>query len=602
MTSPAHARGEGGYVATVAALLAATVLLGVAAISVDVARWYVERERLQSAADAAALAGVVFMPQDLATATTTARDSAARNGFVHGAERTTVSVSEGDRPSQLRVTITRTIDNGFGAALGVDDVALSMSATADYTGPAPMGSPCNTFANQPPSQSHLQPTGFAGATLTHTSCKQNPNFWAAIQGPATNKVQGDRYSTVPCASGTYGCTGSTNSERRDQGYFFALKVAPAAVNRQVQVQVYDPAYVHTQIDCSLLPSRANISSDNVNDYATTDARNRYSQYKNTSGDVTNAAALPYCSGDYNPGASGAAASAPVTSFAVREQTDTNDPTRGAVVSGCTKQFAPTRALSVGTLARTSSSYNRELARTFHQWVELCRFTPTRPGDYYVQVRTNVPLDGTSVANSGSHPRIEYQGNPAVTAANGSLTTGTGLNSFALRAVNPANPTVAPTGVTLSGWSRMPILQNAPSSTAVFDLIRVLPSSRGQTINFEFFDAADGAGSSTAYVQVKRPVDATGSIRTTTAISGCRGAMDASTTYTPLTDCTVNVKGTTHNGRLQKMAIPIPNDYSCDAAATGGCWFQVELRFPNINVTDFTTWDANLGGDPVRLIE
>ena len=50
-------------------------------------------------------------------------------------------------------------------------------------------------------------------------------------------------------------------------------------------------------------------------------------------------------------------------------------------------------------------------------------------------------------------------------------------------------------------------------------------------------------------------------------------------------------------------IPIPGTYNCDPTTLGGCWFRVQITFTGAtSVTDFTTWDANIGGDPVRLIE
>ena len=55
-------RQEAGYAAVVTALLASVLFLGMAAMGVDTARWYVEVERVQKAADAAALAGVTYMP------------------------------------------------------------------------------------------------------------------------------------------------------------------------------------------------------------------------------------------------------------------------------------------------------------------------------------------------------------------------------------------------------------------------------------------------------------------------------------------------------------------------------------------------------------
>ena len=63
---------EGGYAAILVAMLAAAVFIPVTALSVDVARWYVELERVQTAADAAATAGVTYMPDDFANARTTA--------------------------------------------------------------------------------------------------------------------------------------------------------------------------------------------------------------------------------------------------------------------------------------------------------------------------------------------------------------------------------------------------------------------------------------------------------------------------------------------------------------------------------------------------
>src|SRR5690606_16125474 len=66
---------EAGAVALLVALLT-PVFVAFAALSVDVARWYVEGERVQKAADAASLAGVVYMPQDFPRAKQTALDIA----------------------------------------------------------------------------------------------------------------------------------------------------------------------------------------------------------------------------------------------------------------------------------------------------------------------------------------------------------------------------------------------------------------------------------------------------------------------------------------------------------------------------------------------
>ena len=73
-----RARDDSGLIAVWFAVLV-PVLFAFAAFAVDVSRWYVETERMQKAADAAALAGVVYMPADFARARATARDTRRRS-------------------------------------------------------------------------------------------------------------------------------------------------------------------------------------------------------------------------------------------------------------------------------------------------------------------------------------------------------------------------------------------------------------------------------------------------------------------------------------------------------------------------------------------
>ena len=60
------------------------LLLGVAAFGIDVAYWQVTKNREQRAADAAALAGAVTFPGDLAASNTQAQGVAADNGYTVG--------------------------------------------------------------------------------------------------------------------------------------------------------------------------------------------------------------------------------------------------------------------------------------------------------------------------------------------------------------------------------------------------------------------------------------------------------------------------------------------------------------------------------------
>jgi hypothetical protein len=61
-------------------------------------------------------------------------------------------------------------------------------------------------------------------------------------------------------------------------------------------------------------------------------------------------------------------------------------------------------------------------------------------------------------------------------------------------------------------------------------------------------------------------------------------------------------GSMNNGKIQTITFPVPGDYDCDYASMSGCWYRVEMSFGSGSVHDVTTWDAEVLGDPVRLVE
>lgn len=584
---------DAGAVALLVALLL-PVLLIFAALAVDVARWYVEAERVQKAADAASLAGVVFMPQDLPLAQTAALSTAAKNGYAPSS-RVSITVAPGSRPSQLSVTVTSRITNTFGQIFGPGATTISRSAVADYNGPSPLGSPCSTFGNEPAGSPGAGPSTVLPVPPVNAACNSNPRFWAAVEGPQTGKVEGDRYMNRICYSGSArtvdGCAGNSNSEFRPEGYFFQVKVLDTSATGPITIQLYDPAWIDTGADCSALPDT--MPSNNMNAFATTDARTRY--------DNTNNA---FCSGDYSPGSNSGRVD---TSFTVRTSPVNGNPLDGTPIAGCTKQYkgstsAPTTSqLQLYRTAGNPSSgtnpgYVDELAQIFHQWTVLCtissgQLAADRGSDgsatYFIQVRTNVALPSMSAT------QFIAVGNGQVTSQTGDNTsvTGAGANQFAIRAAssNGAN-------VSVSGFERMVTDINASNPVTTFNLIRVLPGSAGKFVNFTYFDAADGVpGSGT--VQVTRPTDATGSITSGSGITGCTGSGPSSGN---LVACTATVTSSTNNGRLQTISVPIPADYSCAFSSPGGCWFQVVIRYSQ--ATDIMTWSASVDGDPVRLVQ
>ena len=120
--------------------MVAAVMLPLCAISVDIARMYVEAQRLQNAADAASMAGVTFLPDDFATAKSTAITVSGRNGFPNSG-KTSVTVALGAKPTQLKVTVSSTIYNSFAASFNKSWATVSRSSSGRLQRPGPDGQP-----------------------------------------------------------------------------------------------------------------------------------------------------------------------------------------------------------------------------------------------------------------------------------------------------------------------------------------------------------------------------------------------------------------------------------------------------------------------------
>ena len=94
--------------AMVLVALSMVLLLGMAAFGTDLAWFYLNASRVQRAADAAALGGVVWLPNNTGTANSTALATALQNGY-NDADADVV-VSSGavtGEPNQLAVSVQR---------------------------------------------------------------------------------------------------------------------------------------------------------------------------------------------------------------------------------------------------------------------------------------------------------------------------------------------------------------------------------------------------------------------------------------------------------------------------------------------------------------
>ncbi len=201
-------RGEdkGAALALVAASM--VVLMGMAAFGSDLAWFYLNASRVQRAADAAALGGVIWLPGQVGTANSTAVDIALRNGY--DASLTDVEVIPGvvpGEPNQLKVTVSDVVPTFFARVLGFQDMTIRRSATAEFIPPLKLGSPDNQFGNS------CDPEMFSGC---------GANFWANIHGKWTSTVMGDAYASW-CATVNDNPSCAQNPIARSGGYLYGIE-------------------------------------------------------------------------------------------------------------------------------------------------------------------------------------------------------------------------------------------------------------------------------------------------------------------------------------------------------------------------------------------
>ena len=550
------------------------VLLGFAGLGVDFWQWWHTSQRLQRAADASALAGVIYMPSNSTSARSTATDASVANGYTAGVTQIYTTADQPSlRPNQLRVQVTQTVRNGFLGVFGIPNTTIRRDATAEYSGTVPMGSPINQIGNQPVGDGDIF---WPGASSDAEAI--NPNVWAQIAGPENSKDNGDRFTAGRCNAGNHACTASVNDDFRSSGYWYTVRVTVTdPANQRLAIELYDPAFVQT--------------GDNCTNYRSSD-ETRLGTTLTRMGPRYRPGAGPFCTGDHwSTGTAPTYGTGyPTTSFTVHRPdgspwnyTDNPVVTANRCEAGDTNVFdgdgASTfrpygsdpseNADNIGSQIEAPGTYANTV---FHRWVRMCEVQLNAgqsgingPGtyDFIVNVRTG--------AGKG-HNRYAMRG--GITNSSGVFQNGSAVSIFANE--------------------HMPLYQNEEASTARFYLARVTPGSANRTLAVSFFDVGDGSGTGT--IEVVPPPDSNYS-----SFSGCTATL--SPTGTPsLNGCTLeNVSNPGYNGRLVSMRVPIPSDYTCSASAATGCWVRVRFRWAG-NIQDTTTWSASILGDPVRLVE
>ena len=229
---------ERGQTIVVAALLM-TLLLGIVGLAIDVGWFELNLVRMQRAADAAALAGVVYLPGNPTAAFNAARAEATKNGYTSGTEGAVVTPEQDPINRQsLLVSVQGPVQLYFARLLGVLNIQGARRARAEFVLPVPMGSPQDYFGIANLCRNSDTPgscPAVASATGNGTLAPQG--FWGAVLTKGADRGNGDAYS--PYYNGNPGL----NAGYDPNGYSYIVEI-PAGVTAG-EVWIFDPLFCAT---------------------------------------------------------------------------------------------------------------------------------------------------------------------------------------------------------------------------------------------------------------------------------------------------------------------------------------------------------------------
>lgn len=631
-----RAQRDHGYILVEFAFLLIPLLLMVG-LSVDVGYWYNRVSDIQKAADAAALAGVVWLP-DEEQARIYALAAAARNGFVDEADGVEVDVDPvGER--RLRVTIRDPeVGSFFFEGLGGRTIDLSRSGTAEYVLPVPLGSPRNFFG-----------TGVLSSGYSE-------NLWLSTNTWCTDKVDGDRYqspfegnrpySDLDCEETHSG--DHRNPEYRDGGYEYYVDV-PASRTGDIEVLLFDARY-NTGSIASADPSSvlAQCTYSYVSNWTEPQSSSQVRargplQFQERSNDTTTNWGSVQNLGSssqhdkswrrvrYRADSSGtwtappnstSSSSVTITGPAIYQ---TRSNTNGNWSSNQTLGHGATLSSTwnlvryrLGTISScTDKAVDLNLYNGDHSFTYTlygADETPLNDGDNLPVTNCSQTFSKSTSFTSGITFLGTNRWNRLCT-----ITTGMRAGRYILRTTNTvgeryaagANNFSIVAKYTSAGYTAGSALCDARSvatcprvygkdaisvfadqkgSTADFFLAEIEPIHVGKKLQIDLFDPGEGGDN----IQLRRPTGANTWDGVSFTWSASNGESGGPTT-------SLDVTGSKFNGQTVQLVIDLAGYDPPD----NNRWWQIRYNFesgPNASVTDRTTWSAKVVGDPVHLIQ
>jgi hypothetical protein len=610
-TALSRARGKAGQ-AIVLLALTATLMIGGVGVAVDLAVGYMYSIGAERAAAAAALSGVVFMPNQFDgtkavptgsrnDASDRAIDEAKRNGFDTSNTQEGVVVVPAavpGRPNQLRVTVAKQAPVFFMQLFGFRPYVVARTALATYLPPISLGQPGSQSGS---SMGELGKTRF---------------YFMREEGWATARSQGDAYTPTPGTSNDVHQLSFVNgTEPKDTsvsdrgGYDYRITI-PSGGSGGV-VQVYNAAFspdgtggtanfcdnnnqVVASRTCSIGGNNW-FHEDDGGPFAFGTPANystmRYTLYRVNNNFIrgndellSQLTVLPIDARNWN------AASKQYTIMGGTNISKTVD-----------QQYAgglPTNML------------------IYHNWVDVTSYSGLNDGGL-VNLRTTPALTNYRVGGAmlpGTYRlRVDSMDNNGTSFTNGS--TG-GHKAYAVRAVNGDVTRTTCTTCEVAGWNEISFFtpfDAGPGGNFAMNLFSLTPDYAGLTVAIDIYDVGDISSSSGKVVI--NILDPTGAVATSAQGINIYDLGDQrsnlqSGSYTVIASAqngnqkasfvaTDTSNGTTRNGRWVHVELPVPSNYN---PPPGQTWWSMQYVTGSGTVAiDTVTVAVGLKGGPVHLL-
>jgi Flp pilus assembly protein TadG len=257
----ARLRGDRrGAVALIPAI-AATSLMGVAGLTVEVGGWYLLKRNMQAAADAAAMAAGRNLDETGSTAGVDAhaKSVTARNGFVHGQNSTTVTVAPDPATGRVSVTVERPSTAILLRAAGFGGSTRTVRALAVAQVVDAGAAPCVTALEGSLSVGNNTDISASGCALVSNSSSADA-FKVGSGGSVANGSGRITAANIVTHGGCEGCVEAMGSKLTLTRSPVPTNYAPKLTNPYANLASWSPpaSAVSNQL-CNSMPSTATVA-------------------------------------------------------------------------------------------------------------------------------------------------------------------------------------------------------------------------------------------------------------------------------------------------------------------------------------------------------